>query len=172
VYNTRSEERNLPKWWNLGLWGARDILCCAKYFMVTESDIRMTWGNVQTLKNALVDYDFSLVGPNLYGALDDGDIVTYDDPTVLVREDARILQTWMGRTDEIFEADERYPWWYGERVQDLKHRTVRNGVGIIGAARYERPPRWDTHPDQIPGLQEIVEESRLLFESEWGTFGA
>ena len=168
VLNTGSEEINLSAWWNLGHRYAK--LLKLDDFMVTETDCRITPDNIFTLQDAMHKHDLSLVGPNIYGAMEDDEVHITNSVTSWGGRSVykRICQTWMTRTDTLIRADERFVWWYADEQLDMLHRAERNGTGVIGASRYAAPPVQSTDPSECTQRSEGNRTSRRLFQEQWG----
>lgn len=168
IVNTKSEDLNLSKWWNLGAatarrWGNKE-------FMVTETDCRLTPESVFRLWATMKEHDLSMVGPNLYGVLEDDEvsIERSQDGWASRSVYTRICQTWMVDLRNTHPADERFPWWHADEQHEMRHRSLLGGTGIVGSVRYERPLFQTTNPDDIPELQQGNARARQIFEEEWG----
>ena len=159
---------NLSRWWNYGLRWTQSHGFSS--FMVTESDCRMTAENVYRLATALHWGEFGMVGPNLYGALDDDEIQVETQTRDWGERHVgnRICQTWMVKTHDTLYADERYRWWVADEQHEMRHRLIGRGTAIVGSARYAEPLVQTTFPDQVPGLTAAIDEARQLFREEWG----
>lgn len=155
--HTNSEEINLARWYNLGMARARELE--PDYILWSETDVRLPYASMQAMKDAL-DLGYSYVGPNYTGFLGEGIVEHRAD------QEYRIVIGTMVAAHTVYEADERFAWWY--EMDDIEYRARTTGrAAIVGSAHA-------THRGELvfkmpQALVEISAAGRKLFMEKWET---
>lgn len=155
LVNTFSDEINLAKWYNLGMDKAREFN--PGYIIWSETDVRLPPVSIEAMA-AAIDDGYDLVGPNYTDYLPDGMIEVREN------QEYRIVIGTMVSGSIIYEADERFAWWY--EMDDIEYIARTTGrAGIVGAARASH--RGDMVFNMPDALVDVTARGRQLFLEKW-----
>lgn len=153
VAHDRDPDRNISRWWNLGLEHATPLRVKSWNVLIVNDDVVMHPGSVAVLASGLREHDAGLAFPG--------------PETRDVRERDRITGwCFMLRGEDGLRADTGMRWWYGDNDLDWRARDLGPVVMVSGVDHIHRDPNGYTN--RCPDLAEQAGRDREVFQAKWG----
>lgn len=156
IVDDPSPDRNISRWWNLGL----DYLAILGYpqwnALVLNDDVTLEPGSARLMATALRERHASLAYPG-----DREQLLT--QPTCTDRITGYCF---MLRGETGLRADESMAWWYGDNDLDWRARTAGGTVTVPGIGLYHADPNGYTN--RCPELAAQAGQDRETFLTRWG----
>lgn len=148
-------DRNISRWWNLGLDFLADLGLPEWNVLVLNDDVVLGPGVVSELVQALRSGSADLAYP---GAI--GGTVPEGDP--------RRITGWcfMLRGESGLRLDESMAWWYGDNDLDWRARQAGGAISVPALRVTHRDPNGYTN--RVPGLAMQAGRDRETFLKKWG----
>ena len=156
VVEDRAPDRNISRWWNLGLDRLVQLGLMEWNALVLNDDTVLEPGAVHRLAEALRRHRAALAHPGLSERL-----LTEPSPQERITGWCFML-----RGEGGLRADESMAWWYGDN--DLHWRAIQSG----GALTVPHVGVFHTDPNgytnRVPALAEQAGRDRETFLARWG----
>lgn len=155
VVEDPSPDRNISRWWNLGLDRLAELGLHEWNALVLNDDTVLEPGAVRRLAEALRRHSAALAYPGLTERL-----LTEPGP------DRITGWCFMLRGEVGLRADESMAWWYSDN--DLQFRAAQSGgvVTVPGVGIFHTDPNGYTN--RVPALAEQAGRDRATFLARWG----
>lgn len=155
VVRDSSEDRNISRWWNLGLDALVRLGLMGWNALVLNDDVTLEHGAVQRLASALRGRRAALAFP---GPVE----------RMLTEPGGERITGWcfMLRGEGGLRAREDLAWWYGDNDLDWRARAAGGAVTVPGVGHLHADPNGYTN--RIPALAAQAGRDRDLFLAAWG----
>lgn len=167
VIEDDSEERNISRWWNLGLdtvarhagwlgdteW---DVL-------VVNDDVVCPPGLVETLGKRMRERGAAMAYPDQVGGREE---ILHTAPGPVPLGQRVTGYAFMLRGELGQRADESLAWWFGDDSADWEARTRGGSLLVPGIPVQHRAP--DVQTNARPELREQTRRDRETFINRWG----
>lgn len=157
-------ERNISRWWNLGLDAAQKIANSAEWnVLVVNDDVVASPDLVSVLSHELRSTSSVIAYPNQFNDV----YVRWTDSGPVDLRYRLTGYAWMIRGESGLRLDESLKWWYGD--DDLFWRANQAGgsVCVPGCRVVHQEPNGYTN--SIPDLSKQAGLDRETFVKKWGT---
>lgn len=155
VVEDTAPDRNISRWWNLGLDRLVQLGLMEWNALVLNDDTVLRPGAVHRLADALRRHHAALAHPGTAERL-------------LTEPGPERITGWcfMLRGESGLRADESMAWWYGDN--DLHWRAAQSGgaLAVPGVDIFHTDPNGYTN--RIPALAEQAGRDRATFLARWG----
>jgi len=162
-------ERNIQKWWNMGLSYVREVAKVrgeSKYHTaILNSDLTLSRRDLTILQEALVDSGCSISHPDHSRELISGELVVKTEQEPVPFQYKMTGYCFVVDSELNLQFDEDLKWWYGEDDFEWRARVVK-GVARVGGTfvvNLDSQGSERDNPDLPP--QTILDEQ--LFAKKW-----
>ena len=156
VVEDHAEDRNISRWWNLGLNRLMQLGLMEWNALVLNDDTVLEPGAVHRLAEALRRHKAALAHPGTTERL-----LTQPGP------EHRITGwCFMLRGESGLRADESLAWWYGDNQLDWEARQRGGTLTVPGVGIFHTDPNGYTN--RVPALAEQAGRDRETFLARWG----
>lgn len=148
-------DRNISRWWNLGLDRLTSLGLMEWNALVLNDDVTLEPGAVQRLAAALRKHRAALGYPGPRERL-------------LTEPGGERITGWcfMLRGEGGLRADERMAWWYSDNQLDWEARAQGGTVTVPGIGHTHHDPNGYTN--RVPALAQQARRDRETFMARWG----
>lgn len=158
VVGDAGADRNISRWWNIGLWVASEHARHESYewdTLVLNDDVIMHPGSVARLSSELRRGSCPLAFPGHVNQ-------------VLTQPSLDRMAGWcfMLRGEPEIRVDEGLAWWYGDNDLDWRCRSLGGSAMVAGVETTHRDPNGYTN--RVPELGRQAGLDRSVFLAKWG----
>lgn len=171
ISETLDSERNIQKWWNMGLSYVREIAKVRGqnnyHIAILNSDLSITKHDLTILQEALEASGCSISHPDHSRELVSGELVIKTDQVAVPFQYKMTGYCFVLDSSLKQDFDEDLKWWYGEDDFEWRARAV-NGVARVGGTFVVNLDAQGSERDNpILRVQTGIDSSR--FEKKWGS---
>lgn len=164
-------ERNIQKWWNMGLAYVREVAKVRGennyHIAILNSDLSITRHDLTVLQEALVASGCSISHPDHSRELVSGELIIKTDQVAVPFQYKMTGYCFVVDSSLKQDFDEDLKWWYGEDDFEWRARAV-NGVARVGGTFVVNLDAQGSERDNpILKIQTGIDSSR--FEKKWGS---
>ena len=164
-------ERNIQKWWNMGLAYVREVAKVRGennyHIAILNSDLSITRHDLTILQEALEASECSISHPDHSRELVSGEIVIKTEQIAVPFQYKMTGYCFVIDSNLNQDFDEELKWWYGEDDFEWRARVV-NGVARVGGTFVVNLDAQGSERDNpVLRIQTGIDSSR--FEKKWGS---
>lgn len=164
-------ERNIQKWWNMGLGYVREVAKVRGqnnyHIAILNSDLSITRHDLTILQEALEASGCSVSHPDHSRELVSGELVVKTEQIAVPFQYKMTGYCFVVDSSLKQDFDEDLKWWYGEDDFEWRARAV-NGVARVGGTFVVNlDPQGSERDNDLLPPQTI--NDCLLFQAKWGS---